>query len=134
MKELISQLLKLAPSHEKPFVVFGLWFEQGSDHPVGEDFSPLLTNINFNEVGKHSNITDDLLLTVGQLTRSQVGIIGTDEVSATVLLRLEYIPFNWLSIDEGSEKEDAYYDILSIELLGYQRVGVLVPKFVNIAF
>lgn len=120
MNDLISQLVKRAPSHEKPFVVFGMCFEKGSDQPIGEDFAPLLTNINFNEVGKYGNITDDLLLTVGRLTRDQIGVTIDDMVSVTVLLWLEYIPMEWLSQDEGSEREDAYYDILSIELLDCQ--------------
>jgi hypothetical protein len=135
MKDLINQLLKLAPSH-KPFVVFGLWFEKGSDQPIGEDLEPLLTNVNFNEVGKSGNVTDDLLLDVGRLTRSQVGIVGTDEVFATVLLCLEYIPPNWLGIDEGFAKEDPYYDILAVELLECQKQhdGVFMANFENIAF
>lgn len=121
MKELIKQLMKLAPSHEKPFVVLGLWFEKDSDLPIGEDLAPMLTNVNFNEVGKNGNITDDLLLTAGRLTRSQVGITGADEVFATVLLCLEYIPTNYLGwIVEYAEKEDPYYDILSVELLECQ--------------
>lgn len=120
MKQLIHQLIKRAPSHEYPFAVFGLWYEQGSDQPIGEDFAPLLTNINFNEVGKDGNITDDLLLTVGRTTRAHAGIVGNDMVFATVLFWLEYIPLAWLSRDEGSEREDAYYDIQSIELLECQ--------------
>jgi len=120
MKQLIHQLTKRAPSHEKPFAVFGLTYEQGSDQPIGDVIAPLLTNINFNEVGKDGNITDDLLLTVGRMTRSQVGIVGNDMVFATVLFWLEYIPMVWLSQDEGSEREDAYYDIQSIELLECQ--------------
>ena len=119
MKELIKKLMKLAPSH-KPFVVLGLWFEKDSELPIGEDLAPMLTNINFNEAGKDGNITDDLLLTAGHLTRRSVGIVGTDEVFATVLLTLEYIPPNWLSIDEGFAKEDPYYNILTVELLECQ--------------